>query len=211
MPETLVVFGSGLQIQEHIRLHLEAYASIIHCCVMVRYRTERAITLVADSERRFGNVKFTIIADPDSYPNVVHTADIICCATPSMQPLIQSSWVRDGTHINIVGSYTPTMTELPVDLIRRASKPILIDSKEAAKKEAGDLIQADIDWNSDVIEMGELCTQGHSKRTDSIPRGGITIFKSVGISEQDITIADATFHRALEMRLGTVIPDYDDC
>jgi ornithine cyclodeaminase/alanine dehydrogenase-like protein (mu-crystallin family) len=101
----------------------------------------------------------------------LRSADIIICATSSTSPLFPSSWVRDGTHVILIGSYTPTMQEVDKTLILRAlsgesspttdldeSTPIpilLVDSKEACSHEAGELINAAIKPER-VTEIGEM-------------------------------------------------------
>jgi len=66
-------------------------------------------------------------------------ADIISCATLSETPLILGKWVGAGTHVDLVGAFTPTMRESDDELIKRAS--IFVDTREGAFSEAGDLIQ----------------------------------------------------------------------
>ena len=38
-------------------------------------------------------------------------ADIISCATLSNEPLIKFEWLRPGTHLDLIGSFTPHMRE----------------------------------------------------------------------------------------------------
>ena len=49
------------------------------------------------------------------------TADIVVTATNSSSPVVQGAWIRPGTHINAVGSYTPTAAELDGDVIARSA------------------------------------------------------------------------------------------
>ena len=66
-----------------------------------------------------------------------------------MEPLFPSQWVKQGAHLNLVGSYTPAMHEVEEELIRRCGK-VVVDSRAASMIEAGELIQAKID-EKDVI------------------------------------------------------------
>ena len=61
-------------------------------------------------------------------------------------------------HINAVGSYTREAREVPAETVRRAL--VVVDSREAAWQEAGDLIQpleaGLIDRDHIHAELGEL-------------------------------------------------------
>src|SRR3546814_7556859 len=39
------------------------------------------------------------------------TADIVSCATLAIEPLIEGAWLGPGTHLDLVGSFTPAMRE----------------------------------------------------------------------------------------------------
>jgi alanine dehydrogenase len=50
----------------------------------------------------------------------VAAADIITCATLAKEPLIHGAWLRPGTHLDLVGGYTPDMREADDEAISRA-------------------------------------------------------------------------------------------
>ena len=50
----------------------------------------------------------------------VESADVICTATNSSTPLFDGAWLRPGTHINGIGSYTRTMRELDTTTMLRS-------------------------------------------------------------------------------------------
>jgi ornithine cyclodeaminase/alanine dehydrogenase-like protein (mu-crystallin family) len=153
----------------------------------------------------------------------VRQADLICCATPSTAPLFPSEWVRPGTHVILVGSYKPEMAEVDTALIRRA-RVVLVDSRSACAVEAGELIAAGVPR---MVEVGELlrrvpASPGANEKSwawePDAPRiagflsagaGDVTIFKSVGFGAQDAAIAVATVDRAMEMGIGTIVPDFE--
>ena len=104
----------------------------------------------------------------------VSNASIIICATSSTSPLFPSSWVRSGTHVILVGSYTRAMHEVDSDLVQRAiptrqqpgqrlphrrNQILLVDSREACAVEAGELIKAGV-AGSEVVEIGEIVKVG---------------------------------------------------
>ncbi|MDQ7028528.1 MAG: hypothetical protein Q9O62_01470 [Ardenticatenia bacterium] len=139
----------------------------------------------------------------DDPVQAVQDADIICTATPSRTPLFPAEAVRPGTHINAIGSFTPDMGEVPLEVL--ADALVVVDHAEAAWAEAGELIQARraglLDPNS-VVELGEIVLGRHQGRTSPLQ---ITVFKSVGLAIQDVAAADRLLTRAERQGLGTLI------
>jgi ornithine cyclodeaminase len=226
----LVAFGAGKQIEAHIELHLSAFPTITHCSVVNRSQNDRLRGLIARLQSRYQERKIDIVgialsgqlldddqgldANPANVKQLVMLADIICTATSATAPLLPSSWVTPGTHINLVGSFTPAMHEVDTELIKRAGR-VVVDSREACVLEAGELIKAGLD-KSEMVEMGEVVrVDGHKDilpnqaRIDSVKCGDITIFKQVGISLLDVAIANAVLVRAESLGLGTCLGNYD--
>ena len=52
--------------------------------------------------------------------HAARSASIICTATSSTTPLFPAEWVTPGTHINLIGSFTPLMQEVSLTLFERA-------------------------------------------------------------------------------------------
>ena len=84
--------------------------------------------------------------------------DIIITATSSREPFLNGHWIDEGTHINAVGSNFLGKAELDDVAVRRCES-IVVDSKDQARIEAGDFVQAleegSIHW-SDVHELGQV-------------------------------------------------------
>lgn len=123
-------------------------------------------------------------------------ADIISCATLSHTPLIRGEWVQPGTHLDLVGAFTPKMRETDDETIRRAR--IFVDTREGALKEGGDLVQPLLAGiiKPDKVEadLFALCREDfriHRAQED------ITVFKSVGCALEDLALASL-----LASRLG---------
>ncbi len=122
----------------------------------------------------------------------VSEADIISCATLSREPLISGEWLRPGTHIDLVGAFTPEMRETDNDAVRRAD--IYVDTRTGALKEGGDLVQP---LNDGVIstddikaELAELVSGTRAGREND---ESITLFKSVGAALEDLAGAILAF------------------
>ena len=129
-------------------------------------------------------------------------ADIICTATSASDPVLASADVAAGTHVNAVGSYTPQMRELDVELLSRAR--IVVDQRSAALAEAGELIAA-IDAGAvreeELIELGEIIS---GTRRGRLGDDEITVFKSVGLAVQDLCAAARALQRAEESGIGVI-------
>jgi len=130
-------------------------------------------------------------------------ADVICTATTATEPVILGEDLSDDALLNGVGSFTPAMREVDGAAIARAR--IVVDSREAACAEAGELIRAVADGLTrleDWVELGEI-VNGDSPGRESGPR--LSFFKSVGLAAQDIAAAALAFSRAAELGLGNEI------
>lgn len=190
----VAILGSGVQALTQ----LEAVATV------------RPITKVSVWSRTLQNAKqFVKKIEPMGYevtcfPDIkktVREADIICTATSSVEPLLHAGDVKKGVHINAVGSHTPEMCEVSSDIL--AQSLIVVDQLEAACSEAGEIINALKDKSiiiNDILELGGLITDKGSKKEHSY-----TLFKSVGLAIQDISIAQAIYTNAIQKGVGTPV------
>jgi ornithine cyclodeaminase/alanine dehydrogenase-like protein (mu-crystallin family) len=64
-------------------------------------------------------------------------ADIVSCATLAREPVVHGSWLRAGTHLDLIGSFTPAMREADDEALRGAR--IYVDADEALAK-SGELL-----------------------------------------------------------------------
>ena len=76
------------------------------------------------------------VADLES---AVRRADIVSCATLSTAALVRGEWLQAGTHVDLIGGFTPQMREADGESFRRAR--VWVDTAEALAK-AGDVLQA---------------------------------------------------------------------
>jgi ornithine cyclodeaminase/alanine dehydrogenase-like protein (mu-crystallin family) len=128
-------------------------------------------------------------------------ADIICTATNATAPLFKREDVREGVHINAIGSFQPHMQELDPRVIRDAR--LFLDSKEPCLKESGDLIKPireGIFSESHIAgEIGDFLLNRIKGRESG---DQITVFKSVGVAIQDYVVATDIFNFSLEEGFG---------
>jgi ornithine cyclodeaminase/alanine dehydrogenase-like protein (mu-crystallin family) len=139
----------------------------------------------------------------------VRETDIIVTSTTASQPVLHGQWLRPGVHINAIGANFPQKRELDGSAVFRADI-IAVDSREQAKIEAGDLIQAfegdPARWDS-VRELAEIAagrTPGRAHPND------ITLFKSNGIAIEDVVTASRVYEKAIEMKIGQQVPLWEN-
>jgi ornithine cyclodeaminase len=124
----------------------------------------------------------------------VAAADIVSCATLSPDPIVRGAWLTPGTHLDLIGGFTPAMRETDDDAVRRAS--LFVDTREGALHEAGDLVQplqkGLIDESDIQADLFDLTAARHPGRP-SDPE--ITLFKSVGTALEDLAAAGLAFRR----------------
>lgn len=179
LPSILVLYGAGLQSHYHADLILRSFPSIHDCFVVNRSMNTRAQTLILSLSKLHPSVKLQLVSQ-NTARECTLVADIVCFATSATSPLVPSDWIKPGAHINLIGSYTPSMKEIPTSLIRRASK-VVVDSRDHALIEAGELLEANLS-HTDLIELGELLT--NPQLLQQAQSGNITIWKSVGLAAQ---------------------------
>ena len=121
------------------------------------------------------------------------TADIVSCATLAAEPLIQGEWLAPGTHLDLIGGFTPAMRE--ADDACFAGADVWIDTDEALVK-AGDLLHPIASGalrREDVRgTLADLCAWPAAPR-DPLAR---TVFKSVGTALEDLAAAILVYESA---------------
>jgi ornithine cyclodeaminase len=118
-------------------------------------------------------------------------ADIITCATLSTAPLIQGAWLKPGTHLDLIGGFTPQMRE--TDDACFDGTEVFIDTDEAPLK-AGDLLsplQSGVLRREDIrADLASLCKATSPGRIDD---QHITVFKAVGTALEDLAAAQLVY------------------
>ncbi|MEI7644369.1 MAG: ornithine cyclodeaminase [Chloroflexales bacterium] len=195
----LAIFGAGAQALPQI-LAVCAVRPIDIVWIVNRSR-DRA-TRLATRLRSEGYLGDVMIAS--SAAQALAAADIVCTATSAPTPLFHDADLRPGTHINAVGSYKPTMAEVPGETVARAR--LIVDQRAAAWAEAGELVQARaaglIDVGHVIGEIGEVVYGPLPGRTSA---DQITMFKSVGNAVQDLAVGTLALAHAEGRGLGVVV------
>lgn len=130
----------------------------------------------------------------DDLAAAVRSADVVSCATLANEPLVKGEWLAPGSHLDLVGGFTPTMREADDEAVRRAR--IFVDTREGALHEAGDIVQpiaAGVIAASDVV--GDLFDLARGTVTGREQPDEITYFKSVGTALEDLAAAELVVSR----------------
>lgn len=120
-----------------------------------------------------------------------HAADIVSCATLATKPVVQGAWLRAGTHLDLIGSFTPALRE--ADDACFAGARLFVDTEEALIK-SGDLLgpmARGVFAAGDVAATLEQLCRGE-REIDSeraAARPSRTVFKSVGSALEDLAAA----------------------
>ncbi|WP_370971171.1 ornithine cyclodeaminase family protein [Amycolatopsis sp. cg9] len=175
----LALLGTGAQAADQVRA-VAAVRPVRHLAVFGRDRS-RASAFTARLGAEFPDVTMRVAGSAE---DAVSDAEIVCCATSSSTPLFAADALPERVHVNAIGSYLPSMRELPAELLATA-ECVVVDQVEAALEEAGEVIHA---VETGLLARGELVELGHALREPPAV-GGRTVFKSVGLAVQDWAVA----------------------
>ncbi|PTE71740.1 ornithine cyclodeaminase family protein, partial [Staphylococcus gallinarum] len=137
----------------------------------------------------------------DTADDAVSNGEIIITCTNSNTPVFNSN-LKKGVHVNAVGSFKPDMQELPSHVLTSADS-IIVESKEAALEETGDLKipleKNELSEDQVTEELGNIISQNLKIRQND---DDITVFKSVGLAIVDIAVANYFYKKALQNNVG---------
>jgi ornithine cyclodeaminase/alanine dehydrogenase len=188
------IFGAGVQA----RMQLLAVAEVRRLSRAWVYdpAAGAAASFAREMAERLG-LEVAVASDPSQAAR----ADILCTATTSPHPVFAGGEVREGAHVNAVGSHTPEARELDGELVRRAR--LVGDSREACFRESGDIVlplrEGLIGEAHFYAELGEIVT---GRKPGRLSEREITLFKSNGLAIQDAAAASLVYRKALAAGVG---------
>lgn len=177
----LVMIGTGALAPTMVAAHC-AVRPITQVSVWGRRADRASATAAAIRALVHPHVEVLV---PDSIEDAVAMADIVSCATSSPTPVVAGKWLRPGTFIDLVGSFSRSNREADDDVVLRSR--IFVDTLEGALAEAGDLLDplARGIIDRQLIE-GELADLVCGRATGRISGEEIISFKSVGTAIEDL-------------------------
>lgn len=192
--QTLGIIGAGIQAyhQALIVSITRPFRKLIIC----DKNLSKAEVLKDGLENKLENIEITVTNNSNQ---LVLASDVIITATSSNNPVfdINTNQLDNKTFIGI-GSYKPDMQEIPLSLFEKTDK-VYVDTLHA-KKECGDIkipLEKGLLKESDIVPFSSLLTSG-----ELLNEAPIRIFKSVGMSLFDLTVAELIYRNAKEKGLG---------
>jgi len=136
--------------------------------------------------------------------SVVEESEIVTIATGSRTPVMEGSWIREGTHLNVIGS--GPAVEIDATTHTRANK-IVVDSMESVLAEAQDILTSvkagALTTDRIYAELSELITGLKPGRQT---REEITLFRSLGLAIEDVAAAKHIYDAAVRIGRGEEVP-----
>lgn len=165
----LAILGSGVQARSHVKAlsHVRTFDEI------------RVWSRTPENARRFADEvggKAMLVEE------AVTGADVVVTVTSAIEPVLQGRWLKSTAFVSAVGAVTPDRRELDAEAMRG---PIVVESREAAEREPGDILQAGAKI---AAELGELLAGKVLERN-----GRAIVFKSVGVAVEDLAAAKLVY------------------
>lgn len=168
----LAILGSGVQARSHV----EALR------LVRQFQEIRVWSPTKPHAERFAE---EIGAKAMLAEDAVRGADVVVTATNSKCSILCGAWLKPGCHVNAVGACRPDWRELDDDAMQNV---IVVDSRESAMKESGDVI---LSRAKIYAELGEVLAD----KIPSVPNE-TTIFKSLGLAVEDVAAALLVYRSA---------------
>lgn len=186
----VAILGSGVQAYTQLEA-VTAVRPITHVSVWSRH-IEHARAFAKKLEGKYDVHAHASVA------TAVVNADIICTATGSQEPFIDFQDLAPHVHINAIGSHSRLMREVSNETLNRAI--VIVDQLEAVLAESGEIISA-VENNmlkkESIIEIGPWLLNKKDNFKECL-----TVFKSVGLAIQDLSVAQVVHKNAMNQGLG---------
>ena len=178
----MTMVGAGAMAPYLIRAHCEIQGTIREISIWNR-TISRAENLA--KSLRLPSVEVRVADDLES---AIRNAELVSSATMTQEPLINGGWLSPGTHVDLIGAFTPQMREVDDETISLAR--VFVDSRKTTIGEIGEItipIETGVIRESDVLaDLYELCCGKNDGRLDA---NEITLFKNGGGGHLDLMTA----------------------
>ena len=170
-PAAVLVIGTGKQAAHHV----EALSALFPAAKIIVQgsRAERAEAFCADHAGL--STRLSALKDAD----IPASIDVVIATTTSKTPVYTLPAI-EGRLVIGVGAFTPDAAEIAASTV--LASDVFVDDLAGARHEAGDLIQADIDWE----EVRPLASALSGQADDSGIKKRPVVFKSVGCAAWDL-------------------------
>ncbi len=176
-PLRVAVVGAGPQATGHVAT-LAAVRPLEGATYLVRDPSRTPLDAVGLGSPRAGEA--------------LRSADVVVCATSARSPVFDSALLREDAVVVAVGSHEPDARELDAPLLGRAT--VVVEDVATALREAGDVVLAIAEGTLtpvDLVPMRDVVSGAVA-----VPADRPLVFKSVGMSWQDLVVATAVVARS---------------
>lgn len=173
----LAVFGAGPQ-------------AVGHVTTLAAVRPIERVTYLRRDPSRSG-VPAVAPGTPEGR-EALESADVVVCATTARSPLFDSGLLRDDAVLIVVGSHEPDAREIDAGILGRST--VVVEDVATALREAGDIVMAIAEGAlqpADLVSMRDVVCGAVE-----VPSDRPLVFKSVGMSWEDLVVADAVADRS---------------
>ena len=180
--ENMAMIGAGAMAPYLIQAHCAIHSSI------------RKVTIWNRTMSKAGYLAKSLFIDNveihacDDIESTVANAELVSSATMAKDPIIFGEWLKPGTHLDLVGAFTPEMREADDTTIRKSR--VFVDSRKTTIGEIGEItipIETGIISESDVLaDLFDLCLENSPGRKS---KEEITLFKNGGGGHLDLMTA----------------------
>jgi 1-piperideine-2-carboxylate/1-pyrroline-2-carboxylate reductase [NAD(P)H] len=175
----MLIIGAGVQAAMHARFFLKLWP-LAQLQISSRDRSKaHALAQALQKEHLRSAVRIEAIDAALDLPTATQRADLIVTATNSATPVLHAA-LRPSATIVAVGAYRASMAELAPELVQ-SCRTIVVDAMANASHEAGDLLQAGVDWST-VTELSQWPRPAE-------PAGPV-LLKTVGHALWDLAAAE---------------------
>ena len=184
--QTLAMLGTGALSVPLVQAH----ASVMHFKNILIWGRQKNKALSVVAELKNLGIESTYSEDLSA---TLNKADVVAAATTATEPFIISKWLKPGTHLGLIGAFTPQMAEAEPALMSKVQ--IFADNRSAVLEKGGEILQA-IDQGiispssieGELSELASAPTRSWRKNDEAI-----TVFKSVGFASLDLIAAELVF------------------
>lgn len=197
--DSLALIGYGEQAEHH----LEAMLAVrpVKRVVVAGRSAEKAAAFVEKAASHHPGVTFSNTTDLRA---AVESGDIVCTVTAAPEPIVSGDWVRQGAHVNVVGSSIPTMREVDDRMVERGA--IWVDYLPSTLAQAGEIVEmiaagqlseSDLKGEIGAVLQGQVAGRSDAEQ--------ITVYRSLGVAAQDLAAAHHVLDRARATGRGQTV------
>ncbi len=191
LPKTHLVVGAGTVAASVI----DAYSEVFPCIdrfIICNRSISNAHKLAETMQHRVAGIEVM-----ESLGEACGEADIITCATMASGPVLKGEWIKSGTHVDLIGAFTPSMREADDALLLKSE--LFVDLRDTTIGHIGEI---DIPLNAGTITLENIRGDFYELCKNKAGRGSkesITVFKNGGGAHLDLMTSMMIYEKCCEL------------